>query len=56
MSIDYDIDALCGWREERDEHFRTHYTSPIPEEHLPGFSGLKYFDTGLWRDARLPAA
>ena len=45
----YDVEALLRTRTERDEHFRTHYTSPIPEDHLPGFVGLSYFepDPGL---------
>ncbi len=40
----YDTTALLAWRAERDEEFRTHYASPIPEEHLPDFNGLRYFD------------
>lgn len=40
----YDTTTLLAWRAERDEEFRTHYASPIPEEHLPDFDGLRYFD------------
>jgi uncharacterized protein (DUF1684 family) len=44
MRTDYDIAALLERRAARDEHFRTHFTSPIPEEHLERFEGLEYFD------------
>lgn len=40
----YDTTALLAWRAERDEEFRTHYASPIPEEHRAAFGGLHYFD------------
>jgi hypothetical protein len=44
MRTNYDIAALLDRRAARDEHFRTHFTSPIPEEHLERFEGLEYFD------------
>ena len=44
MNHTYDTADLLARRAERDEHFRTHYTSPIPEEHLATFTGLDYFD------------
>ncbi len=44
MSDHYDTTALLAWRAERDEHFKNHYASPIPEEHLPTFEGLRYFE------------
>lgn len=40
----FDADALLQWRAERDEFCRTHYASPIPEDHLLAFTGLRYFD------------
>ena len=39
----YDTKALLVWRRERDKHFRSHYASPIPEEHLETFTRLSYF-------------
>jgi len=49
---DFDVNALRQWREERDEFCRNHYASPIPEDHLPAFPGLRYFDAdptlALW--------
>jgi hypothetical protein len=44
MANDLDIDALNEWRRDRDDFCRNHYASPIPEDHLPAFDGLKYFD------------
>ncbi len=44
MESSFDSDALLRWRDERDELFRAHYTSPIPEKHAAIFTGLKYFD------------
>lgn len=44
MADDLDINALTEWRAGRDEFSRHHYASPIPEEHLPSFDGLEYFD------------
>lgn len=44
MTAPYDLEALLEWRAGRDERFRTHYASPIPEEDLPSFRGLSYFD------------
>ena len=44
MRTIYDVAALLDSRAARDEHFRTHFTSPIPEEHLERFEGLEYFD------------
>lgn len=32
------------WRRERDELFRHHPQSPLPEENRAGFEGLSYFD------------
>jgi len=37
------IDALLAERAERDRFFAAHYASPIPEEHLAGFTGIAYF-------------
>ncbi len=45
MSDHFDVNALLQWREERDEFCRNHYASPIPDDHLPAFPGLRYFDT-----------
>jgi uncharacterized protein (DUF1684 family) len=42
MSPDLDLAALLAWRAARDEEYRTHYTSPIPEDHQ--FTALRYFD------------
>ena len=44
MTNDFDIEALYEWRLQRDDFCLNHYASPIPEEHLPTFDGLKYFD------------
>ncbi len=38
-----DTGELAAHRRERDEWFGSHYASPIPEEHLDGFAGLRYF-------------
>lgn len=38
-----EAEALEAHRRERDEFFRSHYASPIPEEDLETFSGLRYF-------------
>jgi len=38
-----EVQALGAHRRERDEFFRSHYASPIPEEDLESFSGLSYF-------------
>jgi uncharacterized protein (DUF1684 family) len=40
----FSIEALRSWRAARDHRFKTHYTSPIPEEHLDSFAGLDYFE------------
>jgi len=40
----FNVEALRSWQAARDQHFKTHYTSPIPEEHLESFSGLEYFE------------
>jgi uncharacterized protein (DUF1684 family) len=42
MSIHLDHAGLLAWRAQRDQEFRTHYASPIPEDHQ--FNGLRYFD------------
>lgn len=34
---------LAEWREERDEFFRSHYASPLPESDVESFPGLAYF-------------
>jgi uncharacterized protein (DUF1684 family) len=39
-----DIDSLLQSRLERNRFFAEHYSSPLPEEHQPGFDGLHYFD------------
>jgi uncharacterized protein (DUF1684 family) len=41
--------AWLQWREARDELFRSHPQSPLPEEARAGFDGLPYFpyDRGL---------
>lgn len=44
MTAPYDTNALLQWRAERDHLFLTHYSSPLPEEHLPSFKGLSYFE------------
>ena len=36
--------AWRRWRETRDELFRTHPQSPLPEEARAAFPGLRYFD------------
>jgi uncharacterized protein (DUF1684 family) len=42
---DPDSRAACErWREVRDELFRTHPQSPLPEEERARFPGLPYFD------------
>lgn len=38
-----DIDRLLRERSEHDEFLGEHYSSPLPEEHRAGFSGLDYF-------------
>ena len=42
MSIHLDLEALLAWRTDRDEEYRSHYASPIPEGHH--FTALRYFD------------
>ena len=40
-----DPEAAWGlWRETRDELFRTHPQSPLPEKERRDFAGLEYFD------------
>ncbi len=43
MHDEYDFDRLENIRAARDQRFRSHYASPIPEEHLSRFEGLSYF-------------
>ncbi len=50
-----DIEALAAERAERDRFMAEHYASPIPEEHVEAFTGLRWFDpdpawrlTGAW--------
>lgn len=38
------VGAWGRWRETRDELFRTHPQSPLPEEGRAAFAGLDYFD------------
>ena len=38
-----EVHALEEHRKERDEFFKSHYASPIPEEDLEAFCGLSYF-------------
>lgn len=42
MSTRFDPTELLAWRADRDEEFRSHYASPIPEHHR--FTALRYFD------------
>lgn len=44
MNDPFDVADLLRWRADRDEFFRAHYASPIPEDHLASFTGLRYFD------------
>lgn len=39
-----DVDNLVEWRNERDEFFRSHYASPLPDAEMESFSGLAYFE------------
>lgn len=34
---------LAQWRADRDEFFAHHYATPLSDEALTGFSGLRYF-------------
>ena len=36
--------AWARWRDARDELFRTHVQSPLPEEERVSFAGVPYFD------------
>jgi uncharacterized protein (DUF1684 family) len=36
--------AWTLWREARDDLFRTHPQSPLPEDHRASFKGVSYFD------------
>ncbi|MEA3501980.1 MAG: DUF1684 domain-containing protein [Actinomycetota bacterium] len=38
-----DIDRLLRKRSEHDDFLAGHYSSPLPEEHRPGFHGVDYF-------------
>ncbi len=38
-----DREALTRYREDRDEFFRSHYASPLPDHDQEEFSGLAYF-------------
>jgi uncharacterized protein (DUF1684 family) len=38
-----DIDRLLRERSEHNDFLADHYSSPLPEEHRPGFRGLEYF-------------
>ena len=40
--VDYG-DAIRGFREDKDEYFRTSARSPLPVEEREGFEGLPYF-------------
>ena len=42
MSEGYDLAGLEAWRAERDREF-TDYASPLPDEDLERFTGLRYF-------------
>lgn len=42
MNPPFDLDGLLAWRAERDKMFRSHYASPIPEDHQ--FTALGFFD------------
>ena len=42
MSTHLDHAGLLAWRADRDEEYRSHYASPIPEDHQ--FTALRYFD------------
>lgn len=37
-------DAIAGYRDEKDEYFRTAQDSPIPHDQRHDFAGLPYFD------------
>ena len=41
--VDY-LDAILGYREDKDEFFRAHERSPIPAAERATFAGLPYFD------------
>jgi uncharacterized protein (DUF1684 family) len=36
--------AWRHWRDRRDDLFRTHRSSPLPEDERPAFPGVPYFD------------
>jgi hypothetical protein len=36
-------DELADWRAERDEYFASHYASPLSDEAMAKFAGLRYF-------------
>ncbi|MEN8237802.1 MAG: DUF1684 domain-containing protein [Actinomycetota bacterium] len=38
-----DSGALVRFRSDRDEFFRSHYASPLPDDDLDAFTGLDYF-------------
>ena len=38
-----DVDQLLHERSERDRFLLEHYSSPLPDQHVPGFNGLAYF-------------
>ena len=42
-AVDY-ADAVLGFREDKDEFFRTNDRSPIPAAEREAFAGLPYFD------------
>ena len=42
-AVDY-ADAILGYREDKDDFFRTHERSPIPASDRATFAGLPYFD------------
>jgi hypothetical protein len=37
------LDELTRWRSERNTFFASHYASPLSDDALVGFSGLRYF-------------
>ena len=38
------VAGLTEWQNERDEFFRSHYASPLPESDVEAFGGLSYFE------------
>lgn len=43
MSPDEYLADLARWRQDRDRFFSEHYATPLSDEALAGFSGLRYY-------------